>query len=60
MNGFAPTTREIMRGLGFSSTCVVDYRLRRLQRLRLIERRPMTARGIRVIEIAVNQYILEV
>ena len=58
-NGFAPTTREIALGLGFSSPCVVHHRLRKLEALRLIRRRAMTARGILVLDAAVKQYIRE-
>lgn len=46
--GYPPTVREIARELGISSTSVVDYHLKRLERARWIERDPRSSRGIRL------------
>lgn len=44
--GIPPTRREIMTGLGLSSTSLVVLRLAHLKRLGLITLREGTARGI--------------
>ncbi len=46
--GYPPTVRDIARELGISSTSVVDYHLRRLERAGWIERDPRSSRGIRL------------
>lgn len=46
--GYPPTVRDIARELGISSTSVVDYHLKRLERARRIERDPRSSRGIRL------------
>ena len=56
-HGFPPTVREIARGMGFSSTCVVHNRLRHLRELGLMTRRPRAARGIHVDRYAVEHYV---
>ncbi len=48
-HGYAPSVRDIMDGLGASSTSVVNYRLRVLERLGHIERDRGIARGIRLV-----------
>ena len=45
-HGLPPTVRDIQRACGISSTSVVDYNLRILQREGYISRRPDIARGI--------------
>lgn len=46
--GYPPTVRDIARELGISSTSVVDYHLKRLERAGWIERDPRSSRGIRL------------
>ncbi|MBC7227753.1 MAG: transcriptional repressor LexA [Thermoflexales bacterium] len=46
--GYPPTVRDIARELGISSTSVVDYHLKRLERAKWIERDPRSSRGIRL------------
>lgn len=46
--GYPPTVRDIARETGISSTSVVDYYLRRLERAGWIERDPRSSRGIRL------------
>lgn len=46
--GYPPTVRDIVRGLGISSTSVVDYHLKRLEQAGRIERDPRSSRGIRL------------
>ena len=45
-NGYPPTVRDIQHGCGISSTSVVDYNLRILQREGYIRRSPEVSRGI--------------
>jgi repressor LexA len=49
-NGFPPTVRDIQYACGISSTSVVDYNLRLMQREGLIRRRPEMARGIELLD----------
>ena len=49
-NGLPPTVRDIQRACGISSTSVVDYNLRRLQRDGYLRRRPDMARGLELLE----------
>ena len=50
--GQSPTIREMSKGAGISSTSVIDYHLRALESIGLIEREPNTIRGVRVIALA--------
>lgn len=47
-NGFPPTLREIGRGVGISSTSVVNYHLKKLQKEGYLERQKETARSMAV------------
>ena len=49
-NGLPPTVRDIQKACGISSTSVVDYNLRILQREGHLRRRPDVARGIEVMD----------
>ena len=49
-NGLPPTVRDIQYSCGISSTSVVDYNLRLMQRDGLIRRRPEMARGIELLD----------
>jgi repressor LexA len=49
-NGLPPTVRDIQKACGISSTSVVDYNLRLLQREGLLRRRPDVARGIEILD----------
>ena len=49
-NGFPPTVRDIQFACEISSTSVVDYNLRLMQRDGLIRRRPEMARGIELLD----------
>jgi len=51
--GFAPTVREIARGVGLGSTSVVNYHLNRLVRAGLLERHPWISRGLAVPDLLV-------
>lgn len=53
-NGFPPTVRDIQRACDISSTSVVDYNLRILQREGHIRRLPDVARGIELLEEGVR------
>ena len=46
-NSLPPTVRDIQKACGISSTSVVDYNLRLLQRDGYLRRRPDVARGNR-------------
>jgi repressor LexA len=46
---YPPTVRDIQRGCEISSTSVVDYNLRRLQKLGYLKREPDVSRGIELI-----------
>ena len=47
---YAPSYREIAAGVGVSSTSVVGYHLRRLEKRGLIERVAGVARSISVVD----------
>ena len=49
-NGLPPTVRDIQRACDFSSTSVVDYNLRLLDRDGYLNRRPDVARGIELLD----------
>ncbi len=49
-NGLPPTVRDIQYACGISSTSVVDYNLRLLQRDGFLRRRPDVARGIELLD----------
>ena len=48
-NGLPPTIRDIQTACDISSTSVVDYNLRQLQRAGYLNRRPDVARGIELV-----------
>ena len=49
-NGIPPTVRDIQRACDVSSTSVVDYNLRLLERDGYLNRRPDVARGIELLD----------
>ena len=49
-NGMPPTVRDIQRGCEISSTSVVDYNLRLLERYGYLKRRSEIARGIELLD----------
>ena len=49
-NGLPPTVRDIQRACDISSTSVVDYNLRLLDRDGYLNRRPDVARGIELLD----------
>ena len=49
-NGLPPTVRDIQKACDISSTSVVDYNLRLLQRDGYLRRRPDVARGIELLD----------
>jgi repressor LexA len=49
-NSLPPTVRDIQTACGISSTSVVDYNLRLLQRDGYLNRRPDVARGIELLD----------
>jgi repressor LexA len=49
-NGIPPTVRDIQKSCGISSTSVVDYNLRLLDRDGYLNRRPDVARGIELLD----------
>ena len=49
-NGYPPTIRDIGAGVGISSTSVVNYNLKILEREGKIERDPTVSRGIKLVE----------
>ncbi len=51
-NGMAPTVRDVQKGCNISSTSVVDYNLRILDRDGYLNRRPDVARGIELLNDA--------
>ena len=51
-NGIPPTIRDIQNGCNISSTSVVDYNLRILERDGYLNRRPDVARGIELLDDA--------
>ena len=53
-NGLPPTVRDIQTACSISSTSVVDYNLRLLQREGRLRRRPDVARGIELLDESGN------
>ena len=51
-NGIPPTVRDVQKACDISSTSVVDYNLRILDRDRYLTRRPDVARGIELLDEA--------
>ena len=51
-NGIPPTVRDVQKACDISSTSVVDYNLRILDRDRYLNRRPDLARGIELLDDA--------
>ncbi len=51
-NGLPPTVRDIQKACDISSTSVVDYNLRLLDRDGYLNRRPDVARGIELLDEA--------
>jgi repressor LexA len=51
-NGYAPSFEEIQESVGLSSKSHVDYYLEALEREGRIRRKPRTARGLRLIDLA--------
>ena len=49
-NGIPPTVRDVQKACNISSTSVVDYNLRILDRDRYLNRRPDVARGIELLD----------
>ena len=49
-NGLPPTVRDIQKACEISSTSVVDYNLRILNRDGYLKRRPDVARGIELLD----------
>lgn len=49
-NSYPPSIREIGEGVGISSTSVVNYHLKALQRRGYIERDPAVSRGLKLVE----------
>ena len=49
-NGLPPTVRDIQKACGISSTSVVDYNLRILEREGHLRRKPDVARGIELLD----------
>ena len=47
--GYPPTVRDIQTGCGISSTSVVDYHLRRLERKSRLKRDRVVSRGIELV-----------
>ena len=48
--GYPPSIRDILSGCGISSTSVVTYNLRILEREGYIRRQPEVSRGIELVE----------
>ncbi len=55
--GYPPTVRDIQYGCGISSTSVVDYHLKVLERSGHIQRRPEVSRGIALPERALRSQV---
>ena len=51
-SGIPPTVRDVQKACNISSTSVVDYNLRILERDRYLNRRPDVARGIELLDDA--------
>ena len=49
-NGIPPTVRDVQKACEISSTSVVDYNLRILERDGYLNRRPDVARGIELLD----------
>jgi len=47
--GYPPTVRDILSGCGISSTSVVDYQLKKLEKEGYIRRHPEVSRGIELL-----------
>src|SRR5574341_1060764 len=45
-HGYAPTVRQIGRGVGITSTSVVQYYILRLERAGILKRDPFVSRGL--------------
>ncbi len=54
-HGYPPTFREMKNQVGISSTSMVDYNLKHLEKLGFIERDPNTSRGLRVVQHLIDQ-----
>ena len=50
-NDLPPTIREIQRGAGISSTSMVSYHLKALERANLLNRRERSSRGVMVRDV---------
>ena len=50
--GYAPTVRDIVKGLGLSTTSVVQHHLNQLEKEGFIQRDPQVFRSIRLVEKA--------
>jgi len=48
-SGYPPTVRDILSGCGISSTSVVDYHLKALEKAGYIRRHPEVSRGIELL-----------
>ncbi|MBX5490909.1 MAG: transcriptional repressor LexA [Chloroflexi bacterium] len=58
--GYPPTIRDIGQGLGISSTSVVDYNLKALERAGLIQREREVSRGVRLLDEIDERYPVRV
>lgn len=52
--GYPPTVRDILSGCGISSTSVVDYHLRKLEKEGYIRRHPEVSRGIELLTMSLT------
>jgi repressor LexA len=59
-NGYPPTYDEIRESVGLSSKSHVDYYLQSLEEEGLIERRPRTPRGLRLVGLAPSTFEVQV
>ena len=55
--GYPPTVRDILRGCDISSTSVVDYNLRVLERQGYLHRDPEVSRGIGIIDRMKSNFV---
>ncbi len=55
--GIMPSYREIARATGITSTSVVAYHLRQMEKIRLIERAPYSVRSIRLVRPLRHDYV---
>ncbi len=53
-HGYAPTVRQIGRGVGISSTSVVQYYLLRLERAGILKRDPGVSRGLVLRPVSIS------